>query len=179
MSSPWSTVATFHDPVAAAMARNYLDSQGIPALLLDEATIATDWMLAGAIGGIKLQVSPFHVERAELLLAQIQESRDEPDEVPATAVASAEIAEELQAEREDKAEINQLVERLFRATVLGWILWPLHFYTLFLLVQLMQSEGTVSDNRRWKVWIAIVLNIPIAVLVMLMLGLTWGLFISR
>src|ERR1035438_8068978 len=108
------TVATFHEPVAAALAQNFLESEGIPAALFDESTIATDWMLSTAIGGIKLQVAPIHFERAELLLGQIQAEREEAGEdyepLPQTAIATQEIAEDMQAEREDLAPINQLAD---------------------------------------------------------------------
>ncbi len=163
MSDHLRTVATFLDPVAAALARNFLDGEGIPAVLVDETTIATDWMLGGAIGGIKLQVSPWHVERAELLLAQVKMEREADDEtpLPATAIASQEIAEDLRAEREDKAEINQDVDRLFRVTVFGLIFPPLHFYALYLFLAICGGEGQVSADRRWKIWVSIGLNLPI------------------
>src|SRR6516164_6008964 len=118
MSDRLVTVATFHEPVAAALARNFLESEGIPAVLFDEDTIATNWMLSGAIGGIKLQVEPIHIERAEMLLTQVQADKEEAEDDDApilqTAIASQEIAEDLQSEREDKEPINQLADRLFR-----------------------------------------------------------------
>src|SRR5262249_36971047 len=103
------TIATFHEPVAAAMAQNYLEGEGIPSALFKEATMATDGRPAGAVGGIKLQVAPEHVEQAEFLLGRVQEDPDdddddEDDDAPhaaTTAIATREIAEELQAEREE------------------------------------------------------------------------------
>jgi hypothetical protein len=118
------TIATFHDPVAAALAKNFLASEEIPAVLFDESTVAIAWQLAGAIGGIKLQVAAIHVERAELLLAQIQEEKladDEAEPLPATGFASLETAEELQAEVEDKEPINLLVDRMYRSAIFGLI----------------------------------------------------------
>jgi hypothetical protein len=168
------TVATFHDPVAAAMAKNFLHSEGIPAELFDEATIATGWMLAGAIGGIKLQVAPIHVERAEMLLARVQAEQDDAgkDEppTPTTAIATAETAEELQAEREDREPINKLADRLFRTAVFGLIFWPLQVYVLWLFVQLFREPGKVSRNRRWKPWAALLLNLPVMALAVLALA---------
>jgi hypothetical protein len=169
MSYRLVTVATFHEPVAAALARNFLENEGIPAVLFDEDTIATGWMLSGAIGGIKLQVARIHLERAEMLLSQIQSNKEESDAdepmTPQTAIATQEIAEELQAEREDKKPINQLVDRLFRTAVFGLILWPLQAYVLLLLLQLFQEKGKVSPNRRWKVWASMLLNVPLMSLV--------------
>ena len=157
-----STVATFQDPVAAALARNYLQSHGISACLIDETTIATDWMISNAIGGIKLQVSCLQFERAELLLAQVRAEREEADaqeEPEQTGIATEEIAEELRAEAEDKEPINLLADRLYRSTVFGLIFWPLQFYSLYLLLAVYAEKGKVSPRRRWKVWVSIPLNL--------------------
>jgi hypothetical protein len=181
MSDSFVTVATFQDPVAASLAKNLLDGAGIPAILLDETTVATDWLLSGAIGGVKLQVAPLHLERAEMILARTQETeRDEDDEddqddddyeaaIAPTAFAAREIAEDLRSEREDKAPVNQLVDRMFRVAIFGLIFWPLQLYALWLLFQVMAEPGTVSDNRRWKVWTCILLTPP-AVAMILLLG---------
>ena len=171
MPDNWTTVATFQDTIAAAVAKNFLDNEGIPSILLDEATVATDWMLSTAIGGIKLQVAPHHIERAELLLVQIRETQDEqaantpvPD-ANAGQFASAEIAEDLQSDLEDKQPINELTDKLFRTTVFGYIIWPLQAYALFLMLQIATSEGKVSPKRRWKIWLSVVLNVPILMVV--------------
>jgi len=165
MAERFVTVAAFQDPMAAAMAKNFLEEEGIPAILLDETTVATDWLLSGAIGGVKVQVAPIHVERAEMLLARSRKNDDEIGEPRSseTAIASHEIAEELRTEREDKEPINQLVDRLFRVVVLGMIFWPLQLYAVFLLFQLTQIEGTVSANRRWKAWASFVLAPVVAI----------------
>ena len=172
MSDRLLTVATFQDPIAAAMAKNFLESEGIAACLIDEATIATDWMIATAIGGIKLQVGALQLERAELLLAQVRAMRDEADEeedepLPATGIAAQEIAEDLQAEEEDKAAINQMTDKLFRSTVFGLIFWPLQLYALYLLLLIMGDDGTVSANRRWKIWASIFLSVPLMALIVI------------
>jgi hypothetical protein len=156
MSDRLVTVATFQEPVAAQLARNVLESAGIPAVLFDEDTIATDWMLATAIGGIKLQVARIHLERAELLLSKTQPEEEEVDpHAQQTAFASQEIAEELRADREDLEPINQHTDRLFRVAVFGLLLWPLQFYAIWLLMEILSSDGTVSTNRRWKVWLSL------------------------
>lgn len=159
------TIATYQDSVAAALAKNFLEHQGIACVLIDDTTIATDWMLSTAIGGVKLQVAALHVERAEMLLERIQEERDDADdadiESTRTAIASQEIAEDLQAEEEDRAPINQLVEKAFRAAVFGLILWPLQLYVLYLLACIYAEEGKMSRDRRWKVWAAVLLNVPL------------------
>ena len=165
MSDRLVTVATFQDSVAAELARNFLEHEGIACVLIDDTTVATDWMLSAAIGGVKLQVAALDFERAELLLAQIDRERDDEDEADdeddPTAIASLEIAEDLRAEAEDRAPINQLADKVFRAAVFGLILWPLQLYVLYLLACIFAEEGRISRGRRWKVWAAVVLNVPL------------------
>ena len=168
MSDRLVTIATFQDPVPATLAKNYLEDQGIPAILLDETTIATDWMLSSAIGGVKLQVAQIHVERAELLLNQVQNEKsaeDAPPE-PESAIAAQEIAEDLQADREDRAEINKHADKLLFSAVFGLVFWPLQLYAIYLMLAILGTEGKVSPNRRWKVWASIALNMPIMALLL-------------
>jgi hypothetical protein len=181
MSYRLVTVATFHEPVAAALARNFLESEGIPSVLFDEDTIATDWMLSGAIGGIKLQVAPIHLERAEMLLAQIQAEREDADDelIPQTAIATQEIAEDMRSEREDRELINQLTDKLFRSAVFGLIFCPLFFYTIYLLMEIASTEGTISPNRRWKIWVSMpLMAVPLLLMVFLAMP-SWCMFGSR
>src|SRR6516162_8231661 len=109
MSRELVTVATFNDPVEAAMARNCLESEGVSAILVDEQTIATDWGLGNAIGGIKLQVSAAQLEKAEFLLTQrrTDDDSDELAQLPETAIATAETAEDLHYEQERRSPKNQ------------------------------------------------------------------------
>ena len=80
MTDRYVTVAAFQDQMSATMAKNFLEENGVPAILLDETTVATDWLLSGAIGGVKVQVAPIHVERAEMLLAQARKEEDDIEE---------------------------------------------------------------------------------------------------
>jgi hypothetical protein len=168
MSDRLVTVATFQDSVAAALARNFLEHEGIACVLIDDTTVATDWMLSAAIGGVKLQVAALNAERAEMLLAQIQEEREEADgeeeaddEDFRTGIAAREIAEDLQAEEEDRAPINQLADKAFRAAAFGLLFWPLQLYVLYLLACIFAENGKVSPDRRWKVWGSVLLNMPL------------------
>jgi hypothetical protein len=170
------TMATFDDAVAAALAKNYLESEGIPALLHDESSVATDWLLSNAIGGIKLQVALHHLERAEFLLERIsgrnradnlphEEAMPEaiaaPDKAAQIRAKQQEMEEEQRAEEIDRMPCNLLVDRLFRATVMGFLFIPLQFYAIWLLLQAFGALDDVDPRRRWKFWVSIFLNIPL------------------
>jgi hypothetical protein len=64
----WVTVATFWQPMDAQLARIKLESEEIPCVLLDENLVATDWLYANAVGGIKLKVPPRELDRAQRAL---------------------------------------------------------------------------------------------------------------
>ena len=65
---PWVTVATFWQPPPAHIARARLEAEGIDCVILDENLIATDWLFANAVGGIKLQVRASDAAAAVRLL---------------------------------------------------------------------------------------------------------------
>ena len=62
------TVVTFWTPEEAHLARNRLEAEGIRTYLADELTVSTDWGLANAIQGIKLQVAEEDAEKAVAFL---------------------------------------------------------------------------------------------------------------
>ena len=66
---PWVTVATFWQAPSAHIARLRLESAGIDCAILDENLVATDWLYANAVGGIKLQVPTTDADRAVELLS--------------------------------------------------------------------------------------------------------------
>jgi len=60
----WVTVATFWQSAQVHIARLRLESQDIDCIVIDENLVATDWLLAPAVGGIKLQVRESDVTAA-------------------------------------------------------------------------------------------------------------------
>lgn len=87
------TVATYSLPEWAHLGRLLLEGHGIPAFVADENLIATDWLYANAIGGVKLQVPRRHAAEATLLLTEARgRSRGVMEESsPETAVATADV----------------------------------------------------------------------------------------
>jgi hypothetical protein len=164
MRSEYVTVAVFNNDVDAAMARNYLETGGVRAFLADEETVAMAWELSNAVGGIKLQVKPADFNRAQFLLNQLPEdvrANFRPAHAQDTAFATRKTVEDVHADAIDENPKDQVVDRLFRVTVFGLLFWPLQFYALWLLLTLPTTDGIISPDRRWKVWAAAILNVPL------------------
>jgi hypothetical protein len=70
----WVTAATFWTPPAAQLARIKLESEDIDCQLANENIIAADFLLAAAVGGIKILVPAQQVERARALLTAVPPS---------------------------------------------------------------------------------------------------------
>lgn len=62
------TIAQCNLPAEAYAMRVHLEAAGIPVFLADELTVAMDWLLSNAIGGVKVQVPEHYAERATQLL---------------------------------------------------------------------------------------------------------------
>lgn len=62
------TVASFSFPIDAQMARAKLESEGIPAFILDEHTINMQWLYSNALGGVRVQVPGSCAENALKIL---------------------------------------------------------------------------------------------------------------
>jgi hypothetical protein len=85
--SNWITIATFWQPTEAHIARLKLESEEIDCLLIDENLVATDWLYANAVGGIKLRVPEAEAGRAITILARPHGNLD-PDDPAALNTAS-------------------------------------------------------------------------------------------
>jgi hypothetical protein len=74
------TVAQCNVAAEAHAMRIYLESAGIPVFLADELTVAMDWLLSNAIGGVKVQVPERCSERAlQLLEGFVRTTNDDSD----------------------------------------------------------------------------------------------------
>ena len=68
MSMEFVTVATFSQPFEAHLARTKLESEGVTCFVSDEHVIAVNWLLSGAVGGVKLKVPAWQADRAREVL---------------------------------------------------------------------------------------------------------------
>jgi hypothetical protein len=64
----WLTVRTFWEPIGAHLALAHLETADIEAILLDENIVATDWLMASAVGGIKVKVRASDFAEADRIL---------------------------------------------------------------------------------------------------------------
>ncbi len=57
-------VAGYDEVYKAELAKTALEEEGIFVVLHDRETVATDWIISNAVGGVKLKVRQEDAERA-------------------------------------------------------------------------------------------------------------------
>jgi hypothetical protein len=68
MTAQLRTVAAFDVAHKADLAKVKLEQAGIPAFVTDREVVAMDWLLAPAVGGVKVQVAEEYLDQAEAIL---------------------------------------------------------------------------------------------------------------
>jgi hypothetical protein len=66
---PYRTIEAFSIPLEAEILRARLESDGIPAVVIDGNLVQTDWFLSNAVGGAKVQVPERYIERAREIIS--------------------------------------------------------------------------------------------------------------
>ncbi len=143
------TIATFINSIEASLAQQQLKAAGIRCLLADEAMTNFAWHLTVAVGWIKLKVFRADMDNAiDILTAtNIQfENDDNDDEFAKVSPA------------------DKILERAFRAAVIGLIFFPLQLYSLWLLGVLVFSGWKISRNRYLKATMTIILDMLIVLI---------------
>jgi hypothetical protein len=77
-----TTLRVFDNYVTAHIVKSRLESEGIPAFLVNEHTIAMQWVWANALGGIQLQVAEQDFAKAGAILDQIELDAAQEQETP-------------------------------------------------------------------------------------------------
>lgn len=168
MPSDLVTVAVLDQPEQAALARNLLASVGIPSYLADDNTVGMVWHMAGAVGGIKLQVAVEDEEDARALLDKETNSGLAPTH-PDTGLAPAALGSDFAvgprkslADQEDNDDLEDPIPTLreknaaaaFRSGIFGLIFFPLFFFAAYLIIQVASSEERLDKPYRRQAWIA-------------------------
>jgi hypothetical protein len=158
-----ATVAAYDDPVSARLALNHLRAAGLPAVLSDESTVAMDWLLANAIGGIKVQVNPKDVATARRLIEEHEQQRaaadgpatpptDEMEEERAAAwaeeLAAAEDESDLDDDEPPLTTRERDAARAFRGALVGILFLPIEFYVLYVVYKVFVSEERLGARYR-------------------------------
>ena len=171
MAGKLVTIARFDLTGQAHIAKNALEAAGIKSVLADEQTIAMDWLLSNAIGGIKVQVLEEDAERAVTALEESLGSDETVDEETMTAAAVAAEKEDIDAPLEPIAppsdspptlagtdteesaagkpsERDEYARRLFLTSVFSVLVPPLWFYAIYLFLNAAFGEGSISERGR-------------------------------
>lgn len=142
MKAELVTIATFYDSVTAHIVKRSLEAEGIMVFLADETVVNVAWHLSTAVGGIRLQVPSSQVKKALPVLSKFEALPDLEEEKDFVKLSWA----------------DRTVDRMFRVAVISLMLWPLVFYSVWLLIRLVVSRRRVSSNRYWKFAMTIILN---------------------
>lgn len=170
----WVTIARVADPVQANLMRNRLEEAGIETLLADENTVATAWVFANALGGIKLQVPPEEAERARELLETLPGSEDLfdhesiPDRRTEESARLMEIGGRVtvvpapgdEDEERKPTERERNADRALRCSVAALLFWPLLVYSLALVIKVAFSDERLEAKHRRNAWWAGWLTLP-------------------
>jgi hypothetical protein len=171
------TVATFDNDLDAALARQCLAGAGIKAFLADHSMVATAWHLAGALGGVKLQVAERDRDEAGEVLAKAQAGELE--------VAEPEWPDDNKEEDEESSEPartarEQTVDRAMKSMVLSLLFLPLSLYTGWLLLDVATTEGELGPtHRRRAIIIGIGTAIALGIFLMFLSGMARGMLRPR
>jgi hypothetical protein len=190
------TVATYDDAISARMALNHLCEAGLTAVLSDESTVAMDWLLSNAIGGIKVQVHSKDAAMAHRLLEEHHRGDEAPEAEPPTdemeeasvrgkAPWDDEAEESLRAgdeiEDDDEADIEEEPPlsdrernglRAFRGALLGILFPPIELYVLYLVYKVFVSDERLGARYRKMAWVA-------GVIMLIVLGGMYAIFRPR
>ncbi|WP_428304170.1 putative signal transducing protein [Lacipirellula sp.] len=159
------TVASFDNDLDASLARECLASAGIRSFLADHSLVGTAWHLAGALGGVKLQVSASQRNEAAAILARAQAGELEIDEQD-WPEGDEEADDETAAERSER---DQIVDRAGRSLVLALLFLPVAFYTGWLLLDVITKEGPISAKHgRRAIWIGAGTAVALAIVLILL-----------
>jgi hypothetical protein len=93
--SRFVTVAAFNEVPKAEIARNILTEAGVKSYLSDSELVAMDWLIANAVGGVKVQVAEEDAERA---LEALAAARDMDDHLVDDRISDEELERQAMAE---------------------------------------------------------------------------------
>lgn len=167
MADDLKKLASFPTVTEAALVRNLLEREGIPAFITDEQVVGMEFILGNAVGWIKVEVREGDWERAQEILAArdgragavapgMETGEPEPDGIDEdlrdrTAPHPDEDAPETPTEAR--------IRRAYLAAVLGLLFCPpcFNLYSMVLLLRVAFSPDEPRPRNNWKyfvTWVA-------------------------
>ena len=155
------TIGHFPTLAEAALARNRLESGGIPAAIADDYVLTTDPLLAGAMNYIKVQVRADDLEKAQSLLAEPAPTIDLQEVFAEASDAELENDED---NGDDTVSLESEGERLtrfaYRAAMFGCISLPfiLHAYSFYLLLRVAFFHPKLPPAANAQFYLALLVD---------------------
>jgi hypothetical protein len=181
----WEIVATFDNAIAAEMAKNMLESQGV-TMFISAGESSTSSLPFGearrrGLSQFDLFVPAISSDRARFLLDQESLSPPTDESIAEAVAASPEIAAQLAADPEpfDETPTDLEVDRILKATVFAMLFPPLQIYTLARLWRLRRASPPVRSSDRWKIGLAYALSLPLWFVVVVPAVLLVGYFVEN
>jgi ribosomal protein S27AE len=76
MKNKLKTVAAYRDIYQAYLVKGQLETEGIPAIVVDEYLVGVNWMYSFAIGGVKVKVPENVLDKAQEIIASYQNEKN-------------------------------------------------------------------------------------------------------
>jgi hypothetical protein len=165
MAGDLKKLASFTTVTEAAMLRNLLEREGIPAVLSDEQVVGLEFILGNAIGWIKVEVQESDFERAQAILAARDEraaavapdmelGEPEPDSIDEDLRDRTAPHPEEDGPPETPTEAR--IRRAYLAAVLGLFACPplFNLYSMYLLLRVAFSGSAEKPRNNWKYYAA-------------------------
>lgn len=187
MSSRLVTLATFDLPFKADLAKAALEEVGIEAVVTDREIVSMDYLLAPAVGGIKLLVPEADAGRALAVVepftrpGAIKQPIDE-EELERQALAAPTEEEELAAAAQvqtaaavlevTESEREKHANRAFWCMLAGVVCLPAWAVGVYSLLNATFDSGPLSANGRFNLRVAWVLGAITTALMVLMMTRT-------
>ncbi|WP_020470731.1 putative signal transducing protein [Zavarzinella formosa] len=158
MAERFVTIQMFENPIAANMAKNRLEAEGVRAFLSDEEVTGIN--LGNAVGGVRLQTAAGDAERAVRILQSPSEPEDgEPVSEELVVIDRDDPAFDRDDDDRREPELlpterEKVADRAFRGGILGLIFSPLQFWVFALVVRVYFSNQELRGHYRTKAWVA-------------------------
>jgi hypothetical protein len=163
-------VGSYYTTELAHVARLALESEGIPSFIDNEWISSINWVFTDAVGGVKLLVDSCDAESAIAILSSRSEYKwNEANIAEAEGFEQAASEPEqliLNSSNANEREANVL--RAYRGSIVGLLFLPIQFFVLYLLLfKVFANNQPLSNKRKTQAIIALAINLPCILILLL------------